>query len=131
MADEITPIAPIAAPARIVYATDRETLEGQVRIDTYRASGPGGQHVNKTNSAIRLTHEPSGVVVIAQDSSSQFRNKELAFERLIEKLKKLNHVPKKRFATKPSRASKERRIETKKTRAVVKTGRSKKVNLEE
>jgi ribosome-associated protein len=129
MADEITQIAP--TPTRIVYATDRETLEGQVRIDTYRASGPGGQHVNKTNSAIRITHEPSGVVVIAQDSSSQFRNKELAFERLTEKLKKLNHVPKKRFATKPSRASKERRIETKKTRAVVKTGRSKKVNLEE
>ena len=130
MADEITPIT--AAPiARIVYATDRETLEGQVRIDTYRASGPGGQHVNKTNSAIRITHEPSGVVVIAQDSSSQFRNKELAYERLIEKLKKLNHVPKKRFATKPSRASKERRIETKKTRAVVKTGRSKKVNIDE
>ena len=130
MADEITPIA--AAPtARIVYATDRETLEGQVRIDTYRASGPGGQHVNKTNSAIRITHEPSGVVVIAQDSSSQFRNKELAYERLIEKLKKLNHVPKKRFATKPSRASKERRIETKKTRAVVKTGRSKKVTIDE
>jgi ribosome-associated protein len=131
MTDETKPITPIPAPTRIVYATDRETLEGQVRIDTYRASGPGGQHVNKTNSAIRITHEPSGVVVIAQDSSSQFRNKELAFERLIEKLKKLNHVPKKRFATKPSRASKERRIETKKTRAVVKTGRSKKVNIDE
>lgn len=137
MADETQPIllAPIAGTAtvvtRVIYATDRETLEGQVRIDTYRASGPGGQHVNKTNSAIRLTHEPSGVVATAQDSSSQFRNKELAFERLIEKLKKLNHVPKKRFATKPSRASKERRIETKKTRAVVKTGRSKKVNIDE
>jgi ribosome-associated protein len=131
MADEITPTAAVVPAPRVVYATDRETLEGQVRIDTYRASGPGGQHVNKTNSAIRITHEPSGVVVIAQDSSSQFRNKELAFERLIEKLKKLNHVPKKRFATKPSRASKERRIETKKTRAVVKTGRSKKVNIDE
>lgn len=131
MADEITPIAAVVPAPRIVHATDRETLEGEVRIDTYRASGPGGQHVNKTNSAIRITHEPSGVVVIAQDSSSQFRNKELAFERLIEKLKKLNHVPKKRFATKPSRASKERRIETKKTRAVVKTGRSKKVNIDE
>ena len=98
-----------------------------MRIDTYRASGPGGQHVNKTNSAIRITHDPSGVVVIAQDSSSQFRNKEIAFERLIEKLIKRNHVPKKRFATKPTRASKERRIEGKKTRAVVKSNRSKKV----
>ena len=118
---------PIVPAPRVIFATDRETLETQVRIDTYRASGPGGQHVNKTNSAIRITHEPSGVVVIAQDSSSQFRNKETAFERLIKKLIKLNYVPKKRFATKPSRASKERRIAGKKTRAVVKSNRSRKV----
>ncbi len=113
------------------YALDRETLETEVRIDVYRASGPGGQHVNKTNSAIRLTHLPSGVAVIAQDSPSQFRNKEIAFERLAEKLKKLNHVPKKRLATKPTRASKERRIEAKKTRATVKSIRSKKVRHDE
>lgn len=112
------------------YSLDRDVLESEVRIDTYRASGPGGQHVNKTNSAIRLTHEPSGVVVIAQDSSSQFRNKEIAFERLIEKLTKLNHVPKKRIASKPSRAAKERRIVEKKTRAVVKSTRTKKISFD-
>ncbi len=106
-------------------------LEAEVRIDTFRASGPGGQHVNKTNSAIRLTHLPSGVVVIAQDSPSQFRNKEMAFERLIKKLTRLNHVPKKRLATKPTRASRERRIGEKKTRAVVKSTRSKKVAADE
>lgn len=120
-----------AAPAAPPYSVDRDTLETEVRVDTYRASGPGGQHVNKTNSAIRLTHLPSGVVVIAQDSSSQFRNKETAFERLIEKLTKLNHVPKKRYATKPSRAAKERRIVEKKTRAVVKSTRSKKIRGDE
>lgn len=113
------------------YSLEREVLEQEVRIDTFRASGPGGQHVNKTNSAIRLTHAPSGVVVIAQDSSSQFRNKEIAFDRLVEKLVKLNHVPKKRFATKPTRASTERRITEKKTRAVVKTIRRKKVGADE
>lgn len=113
------------------YLLDRDILETEVRIDTYRASGPGGQHVNKTSSAIRLTHIPSGVVVIAQDSSSQHRNKETAFARLIERLIKKNHVPKKRFATKPTRASKERRIGEKKTRAVVKTSRSKKVSADE
>ena len=113
------------------YAVDRETLEVEIRLDTYRASGPGGQHVNKTNSAIRLTHLPSGVVVIAQDSPSQFRNKETAFERLIARLIKLNHVPKKRLATKPTRASKERRIEAKKTRATVKSVRSKKIRHDE
>jgi protein subunit release factor A len=116
---------------RRTFSLRRDVLEGEVRIDTFRASGPGGQHVNKTNSAIRLTHTPSGVVVIAQDSPSQFRNKETAFERLIAKLKRLNHVPKKRLATKPTRASKERRIGEKKTRAVVKSGRSKKVHADE
>ncbi len=113
------------------YAVDRETLEAEIRLDTYRASGPGGQHVNKTNSAIRLTHLPSGVVVIAQDSPSQFRNKETAFARLITRLTKLNHVPKPRRATKPTRASKERRIEAKKTRATVKSVRSKMVSHDE
>ncbi len=121
---------PIPPPLPPPYSLEREVLETEVRIDTYRASGPGGQHVNKTNSAIRLTHEPSGVVVIAQDSSSQFRNKDTAFERLIEKLTKLNHVPKKRFATKPSRAAKERRIVEKKTRAVVKSTRTKKISFD-
>ena len=105
------------------YPTDRETLEREVVVDVFRASGPGGQHVNKTESALRLTHPPSGVVVAAQDSRSQFRNRETAFERLIEKLRKLNHVPKKRVPTKPSRASKERRIEGKKLRGNTKQAR--------
>lgn len=96
------------------YSLDREVLEREVAIDVFRASGPGGQHVNKTESALRLTHLPSGVVVTAQDSPSQFRNRETAFERLIRKLERLNHVPKKRVPTRPSRASKERRIEAKK-----------------
>ncbi len=105
------------------YALDRDTLEREVVIDVFRASGPGGQHVNKTESALRLTHPPSGVVVTAQDSPSQFRNREIAFERLAERLKRLNHVPKKRMPTKPTAASKRRRIEAKKQRAVVKRHR--------
>lgn len=120
-------LTPLAAPP---YPLDRETLEREIAIDTYRASGPGGQHVNKTSSAVRLTHAPSGVVVVAQDSSSQFRNKNIAMERLIERLRKLNHVPKSRVATKPTRASKERRIEAKKTRGTVKSLRSKNIGHE-
>jgi protein subunit release factor B len=96
------------------YSLDRELLEREVEVDVFRASGPGGQHVNKTNSALRLTHPPSGVVVVAQDSPSQHRNRDIAFERLIEKLRRLNYVPKKRVATKPSRNAKKRRLETKK-----------------
>lgn len=113
------------------YSTDRATLEQEVEIDVFRASGPGGQHVNKTESALRLKHPPSGVVVIAQDSPSQHRNREIAYERLIEKLEKLNYVPKKRIKTRPTLSSVKKRIEGKVKRATVKSGRSKRVAHDE
>ena len=106
------------------YSLERATLEREVEVDTFRASGPGGQHVNKTESALRLTHLPSGVVVTAQDSPSQHRNRETAFRRLVERLERLNRVPKKRVATRPTLASRKRRIEGKKLRAGTKRLRS-------
>lgn len=106
------------------YATDRETLEREVEVEVFRASGPGGQHVNKTESALRLTHLPSGVVVTSQDSPSQHRNRDTAFKRLRERLERLNYVPRKRVATKPTAASKRRRIEAKKLRTKVKRARA-------
>ena len=57
-----------------------------VAIDTYRSSGAGGQHINKTESAIRLTHRPTGIVVTCQDEKSQLKNKERAFKVLRSKL---------------------------------------------
>ena len=106
------------------YATDRKTLEGEVEVDVFRASGPGGQHVNKTESALRLTHLPSGVVVTSQDSPSQFRNRETAFKRLAERLERLNYVPKKRVPTRPTAAARRRRIEAKKLRTATKKTRA-------
>ena len=106
------------------YALDRATLEREVRVDTYRASGPGGQHVNRTESAVRLTHVPSGVVVTAMESRSQIRNRAIAFERLAHKLRALNRVPKVRKATRISRGVKERRLASKKRRSSLKRDRS-------
>ncbi len=65
---------------------ERKFKQMELKIESCRASGPGGQHVNKTDSAVRVTHLPSGIVCTASEERSQTRNKELALLRLQEKL---------------------------------------------
>jgi peptide chain release factor len=63
--------------------------ENELNIQTMRSGGAGGQHVNKVSSAVRITHVPTGISVVAQDSRSQIQNKKIALERIKEKLKEL------------------------------------------
>ena len=109
----------------IAIPKSNEDLLKDCRVDTFRSSGKGGQHANKTDSAIRLTHLASRIVVVCQDERSQHRNKEIALNRLRIKLEKLNVKPKKRISTKPTFSSNEKRIQSKKIRSQKKELRKK------
>lgn len=91
-----------------------DALLAQCEMQTHRGSGPGGQHRNKTDTAVRLVHQPTGIVAEGKDQRSQLSNIRAALGRLREKLAKRAYRPPPRRKTKPSRASKERRLEGKK-----------------
>jgi protein subunit release factor B len=93
-------------------------------VETYRASGPGGQHRNKTESAVRMTHRPTGIVRVATEHRSQLRNRQLALERIARALEARRRKPKPRVATRPTKAAGERRLAGKQRLAERKRGRA-------
>jgi protein subunit release factor A len=95
------------------YATDERSLHAATDVEVFTGGGPGGQHRNKTQNAVRLRHRPSGVVVTATERRSLEANKKAAFERLAARLERLNHVPRPRKKTKPKRGAVEARLRDK------------------
>ena len=95
-----------------------DALLAECDVQTFRAGGPGGQHQNMTDSAVRLVHRPTGLTVTSRAQRSQYMNKQDALRRLRIKLRRLNEPPPPpRRATRPSRAAKERRLAGKQKRA--------------
>ena len=109
----------------ILLPESDDDLLRECEIDTFRSSGPGGQHVNKTESGVRLRHLPSGVVVTSRETRSQHQNKALCLRKLREKVTLLNHRPARRVPTREPRSAKNRTLEAKARRSNVKRLRSK------
>jgi ribosome-associated protein len=112
-----------AAVARASLALSDEALLAECAVDVYIGGGPGGQHRNKTESAVRLTHRPTAVTVKATERRSQLQNRDVALARLRAALTQLAHVEAPRRATRPTRASKRRRLDEKKKLSEKKQGR--------
>lgn len=118
------PPSPPAPPAwRGPVPADDDALLAQCDVDTFCSGGNGGQNVNRRETAVRLTHRPSGVVTVCQNERTQLRNKMGALEQLRDKLAKLLTVRRKRKATRPPRAAREKILKAKAHRARVKSQR--------
>ena len=102
---------------------DPERVLADSDMEFVRASGPGGQHRNRRETGVRLTHRPTGVVAGATERRSQAQNRALALERLVEKLEKLRRKRKPRKATKKGKGVRRAEVASKRIESVRKTAR--------
>lgn len=115
---------------KIILPTSDEQLLALCDVETFRSSGSGGQHVNTTDSAVRLIYRPYRIVVTSQKERSQYLNKMDCLKKLREKVARLNYRPPKRVPTRMSRGQKEEGLQKKRQHAERKKLR-KKVDFDE
>src|SRR5215472_15865765 len=102
------------------HPTDRESLERDCDLEYFSAGGPGGQHRNKVETGVRLTHRPTGLVATATERRSRSANLAAAFERMSERLEEQQRVLPPRHPTRPTAASRERRLDQKRRSGQIK-----------
>jgi protein subunit release factor B len=100
-----------------------EMLAAECDEEFFVASGPGGQHRNRTESGVRLTHRPTGIVVTATERRSQAANRSVALERMAERLAEARKPRTPRVPTRPSAAQRRERLEQKRHRSEIKRSR--------
>lgn len=98
---------------KIFLPESDDDLLSLCEIETYRSSGKGGQNVNKTDSAVRLTYLPANIVITCQEERSQYLNKMRCIEKLREKVEKLNYRKPKRIPTKIPKHEKQKILDKK------------------
>ena len=110
--------------AAFVHQTSAEVAR-DCKVDVFRATGPGGQGVNTTDSAVRMRHVPTGIVVTARESRSQFQNRASCLRKLRAELERRGRPPRRRVKTKVPQRSRQRRLNDKHFNAIKKANRRK------
>jgi len=108
----------------VIPRTD-EKLLAECEVETFRSSGPGGQNVNRRETAVRLRHLPSGIVVTCQQERYQLRNRRIALAKLRAQLEELAKPVRKRIPTRVPRSVRKRILVTKRKRGRIKVSRKK------
>ena len=111
---------------KIILPVNDEDLAAECDFEAFRASGKGGQHINTTDSAVRLVHRPTGITVTSQESRSQWQNRQTCLRKIRDKVDTLNIVVTPRKATKKSWGTKQNTLAEKSKHSAKKKIRSSK-----